>query len=146
MAVKKKAAKKTSGGAKNAPLIALYGFDLENERGRLLRRGIKELGFGVRVVAPEQLANPVGYVAGLVGYRAALRPFAGDAPEGEFMLMCNLTSTQLDDFLMALKIMGVKVDRKATLTKFNRDWTFGQLIAEVSEEHDTLTAAAECDK
>lgn len=137
MATKKKATK-SKGGAKNAPLIALYGFDLDTERGQMLRRVIKELGFGLRTVAAEQLNNPVGYVASLIGYRPALQAFADAAPACEFLLMCNLSNKQMDDFLMALKVTGIKVDRKAVLTKFNRDWSFAQLIGEVNQEHQAL--------
>ncbi len=106
----------------------------------MLRRVVKELGFGLRSVASEQLNNPVGYVAGLIGYRPALQPFAGEAPACEFLLMCNLSSKQADDLLLALKATGPQIDRKAVLTKFNRDWSFAQLIGEVNREHETLAA------
>ena len=145
MVQKKKAVKQSNGGAKNAPLVAVYGIDMEGERGQMLRRVVKELGFLLRSVAPEQLNNPVGYVAGLVGYRSALQPFAGEAPTCEFLLMCNLNSKQMDDFLLALKATGANIERKAVLTKFNKDWTFAQLVGEVSQEHETL-AAIERDK
>lgn len=139
----KKVVKKSKSGAKNAPLIAVYGVDFESERGKMLRRVIKELSFGIRVVAPEQLNNPVGYIAGLIGYRPSLQGFEGEAPACEFLLLCNLSNKQLDDFLMASKAVGVSVERKAMLTKFNKDWAFGMLIAEVAEEHATLAAAAD---
>ncbi len=142
MAGKKKSAKKTGGAGKNAPLVVVYGMDWESERGGLLRRVIRELGFGLRVVRIEQLADPVGSLAGLVGYRPAMHPFEGEGPDGEFMLLCNLNKRQMGDFLMALKVTGVSIPHKAMLTKNNRDWPFAVLMSEVAEEHERLTAAA----
>lgn len=141
MAGKKKTGKKPS-NARNTPLVAIYGMDWESERATLVRRVIKELGFALRVVRSTQVLDTVGSIAGLIGYRPALHPFEGEGPDGEFMLVCNLSKKQLDDLLMAMKITGVSIPQKAMLTKTNRDWPFAMLMTQVAEEHEALEAAS----
>lgn len=138
---------KADGGVRhhNAPLVISYGIAWESERGGLLNRIIRELGFSLRKVNPSQLNDPVGYLAGVVAYRPAVHPFEGEAPEGEFLLLCNLGKRQLDDFLLALKAVGVTIPHKAVLTKENRDWPFSLLMSQVSQEHEQLAAIAASD-
>ena len=126
---------------RNAPRVIVYGVEKESERGALLWRVVRELDFDLREARAEQLSDPVGSLAGLMGYRPALAPFDGEAPEGEFLLLCNLNKHQLDDFLMALKIVGVSIPHKAVLTKENRGWSFIELMVQVVQEHEQLAAA-----
>ena len=126
---------------RNAPRVIVYGVEKESERGALLWRVVRELDFDLREARAEQLSDPVGSLAGLMGYRPALAPFDGEAPEGEFLLLCNLNKHQLDDFLMALKIVGVSIPHKAVLTKENRGWSFIELMVQVAQEHEQLAAA-----
>ncbi len=134
-AAKERAAKRS------APRVIVYGVEKESERGALLWRVVRELNFDLREVRAEQLSDPVGSLAGLVGYHPALAPFDGEAPKGEFLLLCNLNKHQLDDFLMALKIVGVSIPHKAVLTKENRGWSFIELMTQVAQEHEQLAAA-----
>lgn len=126
---------------RSAPRVVVYGVEKESERGALLWRVVRELNFDLREVRAEQLSDPVGSLAGLVGYHPALAPFDGEAPKGEFLLLCNLNKHQLDDFLMALKIVGVSIPHKAVLTKENRGWSFIELMTQVAQEHEQLAAA-----
>ena len=126
---------------RSVPRVVVYGVEKESERGALLWRVVRELDFDLREARAEQLSDPVGSLAGLMGYRPALAPFDGEAPEGEFLLLCNLNKHQLDDFLMALKIVGVSIPHKAVLTKENRGWSFIELMVQVAQEHEQLAAA-----
>ena len=139
-AAKVRAAKERA-AKRSAPRVIVYGVEKESERGALLWRVVRELNFDLREVRAEQLSDPVGSLAGLVGHHPALAPFDGEAPEGEFLLLCNLNKHQLDDFLMALKIVGVSIPHKAVLTKENRSWSFIELMAQVAQEHEQLAAA-----
>ena len=139
-AAKVRAAKERA-AKRSAPRVAVYGVEKESERGALLRRVVRELDFDLREVHAEQLSDPVGSIAGLVGYHPAFVPFDGETPEGEFLLLCNLNKHQLDDFLMALKIVGVSIPHKAVLTKENRGWSFIELMVQVVQEHEQLAAA-----
>lgn len=139
--VAKVRAAKERAAKRSAPRVAVYGVEKESERGALLRRVVRELDFDLREVHAEQLSDPVGSIAGLVGYHPAFVPFDGETPEGEFLLLCNLNKHQLDDFLMALKIVGVSIPHKAVLTKENRGWSFIELMVQVVQEHEQLAAA-----
>lgn len=139
-AAKVRAAKERA-AKRSAPRVIVYGVEKESERGALLWRVVRELNFDLREVRVEQLSDPVGSLAGLVGHHPALAPFDGEAPKGEFLLLCNLNKHQLDDFLMALKIVGVSIPYKAVLTKENRGWSFIELMAQVAQEHEQLAAA-----
>ena len=139
-AAKVRAAKERA-AKRSAPRVAVYGVEKESERCALLRRVVRELDFDLREVHAEQLSDPVGSIAGLVGYHPAFVPFDGETPEGEFLLLCNLNKHQLDDFLMALKIVGVSIPHKAVLTKENRGWSFIELMVQVVQEHEQLAAA-----
>ncbi len=139
-AAKVRAAKERA-AKRNAPRVIVYGVEKESERGALLWRVVRELDFDLREVRAEQLSDPVGSLAGLMGYHPAFAPFDGEAPEGEFLLLCNLSKHQLDDFLMALKIVGVSIPHKAVLTKENRGWSFIELMTQVAQEHEQLAAA-----
>lgn len=139
-AAKVRAAKERA-AKRSAPRVIVYGVEKESERGALLWRVVRELNFDLREVRAEQLSDPVGSLAGLVGYHPALAPFGGEAPKGEFLLLCNLNKHQLDDFLMALKIVGVSIPHKAVLTKENRSWSFIELMVQVAQEHEQLAAA-----
>ena len=142
MATKKKTTK-AKRGAQSAPLVAVYGIDKESPRGQQLQQVVKELGFFLRVVPPEQLNNPVGYVAGQRGYRPAANPFVGEPPAEEFLFLAGFDRRQMNALLEALKEAELSIPLKAMLTPLNGTWTFGQLIEAVAQEHNQLSASPE---
>ncbi len=139
---KKAAGKKPAGKARAAqqacPLVALYGLDAGSERGDAVRAVMGELGIAVRTIAPANLNDAVGAVAGMVGMRPSRTPFKGDAPTGEFMLVCNCTSAQLDEMLAAMRAANASVAHKAQVTQFNRLWPVRKLMEEVAREHAAM--------
>ncbi len=136
----KKPAGKARAARQTGPLVALYGLDAESERGRVVRGVMAELGVAVRTIAPANLNDPVGAVAGMVGMRPARVPYAGEAPEDEFMLVCNCSSVQLDEMLSALRAANASVAHKAQVTQFNRLWPLRKLMEEVAREHAAMNA------
>ncbi|MDO4183415.1 MAG: DUF3783 domain-containing protein [Coriobacteriia bacterium] len=132
---KNKKAKKSKAKPQAEFRVALYGLAAETPKGAAVRAVLKDLGIPTRTVTPEHLDDPVGAVAGLVGFRPALRPFADEAPKGEFMLLCNLPNAKLDELLAALREADAQVPHKAVVTKFNKQWPFVRLMEEVSQEH-----------
>ncbi len=137
-------AKKPAGKARAVrqarPLVALYGLEVESERGCAVRAVMAKLGIAVRTIEPENLNDPVGAIAGMVGMHPARVPYAGEAPEDEFMLVCNCSSAQLDEVLSALRAEGASVAHKAQVTQFNRLWPVRKLMEEVAREHAALNA------
>lgn len=121
-------------------LVALYGLEAECERGRTVRAVMDELGIAVRTIAPANLNDPVGAVAGMMGMRPSRVPWAGEAPEGEFMLVCNCSSSQLDKLLAAMREADVSIAHKAQVTQYNRLWPLRKLMQEVAQEHAVMNA------
>lgn len=146
MAAKSDKSKKTS-KAKNqsAAKVALYNLPSDSERGAALRAILSGLQIAPKVIAPERLNDPIGAIAGLTGFRPSLVPFAGEAPEEEFMLLCNLANAQVDALLSAMKEAELKIDHKAMVTKFNKQWTVADLMTEIRAEHGEAQKAQQQD-
>ena len=138
----KKNSKKKSAGAKPAgPLAALYNLDSGTERGDAVRAVLAAQGIRVKTVAEDMLGDPVGAIVGLVGFRRSSKPFAGEVPKAEFMLLHNVSGQRLSDLLAAMREAGCSVGCKAQVTQHNRLWPFGTLVSEVSREHEAMSGA-----
>lgn len=132
---KKKAAKKVKPSG-HVPCAVLWGLDPSGEKGAAVRGVLREMGIVARTVTYERLGDPVGALARLVGMRPALVPYAGPEPScSEFVLLCGLTSAQVDEFIARSREAGCTVGAKAMLTKVNRTWPFVRLIETVVAEH-----------
>ena len=98
--------------AKPTAAALLWGLDRGTPKGDAVRAILKELGVVAKTVLPERLGDSAGAALGLVGMRPALMPYAGPAPECEFMLLAN------------------------------KDWPMVDLINEVAQEHEAMRAQA----
>ncbi len=139
---KKKA--KPSGPVATAVLWGLapsFG-EAAGKKGDAVREVLRGLGVRVRVAAPERLGDPAGAFAGLVGFRPAFTDYAGPVPEGEFVLLCNLTKEQVDGFISGCREAGCVVGPKAMLTPANRSWPLVRLIEAVGAEHAQMAGGA----
>ena len=99
-----------------------------------LRAALEEQGFSSKEIAPEQLLQPVGALAGLGGKAAPL--YSGEAPDAQLLLMSNFTSPQLNAVLDALREAGVHVPLKAVVTKHNKTWSVLALLEELQRERE----------
>jgi len=108
-------------------------------KGVLVRMGVR-----IRNVAPEQVLQPVGTLAGISGYE---RPENGAVQEtelpaipDEMLVMHGFTGRRIDELLLGLrKAGGPKVELKAVVTESNAGWTFYHLYEEIKEEHQRMT-------
>ena len=123
------------------PLAALYNLDAGTPRGDAVRAVLAEQGIRAKTVTTEALGNPVGAIVGLTGFRRAAKPFEGEAPQTEFMLLHNVKGERLGALLAAMREGDAVVDCKAQVTQYNRVWPFATLVAEVSREHAMMNAA-----
>ena len=130
MAKKKKSASK-------APVARafLLNLDAGTVKGDTLRAVLDAQGIAARDIRPEQLGDPVGAVARLVGFRPSLAPYVGEVPECEFMLLCDVGNKQMDKLLAAMREADCIVDRKCVLTKYNKTWPLIDLVKQVDVEH-----------
>lgn len=102
------------------------------------------MGVRIRNVAPEQVLQPVGTLAGISGYE---RTENGAVPEtelpaipDEMLVMHGFTGRRIDELLLGLRKAGVpKVELKAVVTESNAGWTFYHLYEEIKEEHQRMT-------
>ncbi len=122
-------------------MVALYGLDAGTGRGGDAVRAVAaRLGIRMRTIAPVNLDDLVGAVAGLPGMRPSRKPYDGPVPDDEFMLVCNMAGPLLDELLAAMRADGVSVAHKAQLTVHNRLWPVRVLMGEVAREHAAMTA------
>ena len=135
----KAAVNKAAQNKTGQPRVLLYGLAQDSEKGSVLRDILAQAGVRACTVAPEQLGNPTGALAGLPGFKLSKLPYRGAVPECEFMLFAGFTSSILDAILASMREQGVSVAYKAQLTQFNKMWPFVQLIQEVSKEHEQMT-------
>lgn len=120
--------------------VVLYNLSGDTSRGERLRNILKELGIPAEDMTDDRLNETVGYLAGIDGYEAAGGSYDGEGSSQEFMLMCNLPESLLDRFLSAMMEAGLRIDHKAVVTEYNRDWQFHELIDDIGGEHDVFQA------
>ena len=140
MAKKNTKRSKPSGAKPAGPLAALYNLDSGTKRGDAVRAVLAARGIRVKTVTADMLGDPVGAIVGLVGFRRSSKPFAGDVPETEFMLLHNVTGQKLTDLLAAMRQADCSIGCKAQVTQANRLWPFGTLVTEVSREHAAMSS------
>ena len=139
----KKQAKKAKGRSSKAansagPFAALYKLDEGTGRGDAVRAALAAHGIRVKTVTDDMLGEPVGAIAGLPGFRRSSKPYAGAAPETEFMLLHNVAGQKLNDLLATMREADCSVGCKAQVTQHNRLWPFATLVTEVSREHEAM--------
>ena len=128
-------------------------------KGVLVRMGVR-----IRNVAPEQVVESVGALAGIAGYERAEQSLVQKTvpedtasqniqPDGtgqnvmelpfipeEMLVMHGFTGRRIDELLLGLRKAGVpKVELKAVVTESNAGWTFYHLYEEIKEEHQRMT-------
>ncbi len=111
-------------------------------KGVLVRMGIR-----IRNVAPDQVLDTVGELAGISGYENRGHSAASDEEKKELpviaeemMVMYGFTSSRIDELLAGLRKAGVsKVELKAVVTETNISWSFFQLYEEIKKEHERMT-------
>lgn len=140
----KKSVKKSKGSDSHAhtsgPMAALYHLDPGTSKGDAVRAVLAARGIRTKTVTEEMLGDPVGAIAGLPGFKHSSKPFGGDVPDVEFLLLSGVTGERLNVLLASLREADASVGCKAQVTQYNRLWPFATLVKEVSREHAAMTA------
>ena len=126
--------------------VILYNLGEDSSRGAVLRSILNDMAVVCETMTDEHLNETVGYLAGLAGYEAAGETYTGAGSTSEFMLICNMPEAQLDRFLDMMTEKGIRIDHKAVMTDYNKDWQFSQLISDIADEHEVFQALLELDK
>ena len=140
---KKTTRKKARNPAQQSPMVALYGLDEKTERGDAARAVMRELGIHVRTIEIRNLNDPAGSIVGMAGIKPSAKPFEGEPPQDEFMLVGNLTSAQLNQMLASMRQADVSIAHKAQITPHNRLWPISMLMKEIAKEHAAMTKLGE---
>ena len=135
----KKGKGKGRGQVAAGPMAALFNLDSGTLRGDAVRAVLAAQGIRAKTVAPEMLGDPVGAIVGLTGFRHLSKPFEGDVPQVEFMLLHNVKGERLNDLLAAMREADAVVGCKAQVTQHNRLWPFATLVTEVAREHEAMS-------
>ena len=110
-------------------------------------RGILEgmapaFGMKLLVVSPADAGRTVAQLLGEVETKTArtlvLEP--GACPPA--LVLANFKDKDVDTLLDLMKQAKVNIPLKALVTKNNKNWVFGDLLAHLQEEHAAFTAAA----
>ena len=110
-------------------------------KGLLIRMGIR-----IRNIAPEQVNEQVGALAGIAGFekanaKPATDPNTAAKLQEEMLVLCNFSEARLDALLQGMRRSGIRIALKAMLTESNASWTFLQLYEELLKEHARMTNA-----
>lgn len=129
-------------------------FQFEQARQKKLIAQLMMAKFRVKVVSPEEMELPVGYLAGNkellqeeARQEAEIREQAGQAGEagalkpldGEMLVMAGVTSGRLNMVLQAIRKAGIgSVPYKAVVTETNQTWKAKDLLEELKKEHEAM--------
>ena len=129
-------------------------FQFEQARQKKLRAQLMMAKFRVKVVSPEEMELPVGYLAGNkellqeeARQEAEIREQVGQAGEagalkpldGEMLVMAGVTSGRLNMVLQAIRKAGIgSVPYKAVITETNQTWKAKDLLEELKKEHEAM--------
>lgn len=123
-----------------AAKVLLFNLGADTVKGSKIRAILEEMGIAAVTVEKSQINQSVGYLAGYKGFVGNAEAFTGSGYTAEFMLMSNLSETQLDQFLAKMRAADAVIDHKATVTETNKQWSFKELIGEIEEEHEVMQA------
>lgn len=90
-----------------------------------------------RIVAPEELSQPIGYLCDLEGFSPVEETVEGGFSD-EMLVLCGLSGSQLDALLSSLRRSRVVVALKAVVTEDNAAWSSLQLHDELRQEHEAM--------
>ena len=114
----------------------LYNFK-DAARLQKVRFALFKLGVSGRVVAPEELSQPIGYLCDLEGFSPVEETVEGGFSD-EMLVLCGLSGPQLDALLLSLRRSRVVVTLKAVVTEDNAAWSSLQLHDELRQEHEAM--------
>lgn len=100
---------------------------------------------GIDVITPNMDMNSgndkIGYLLNVPGYVKSRAASDSCTEKAELILFADLTEKTLDKALSLLRENNITVRFKAVLTKYNRDFTYNELMGHLLLEERSLTNA-----
>ena len=121
----------------------LYYTPEAGDKARLLKGVLVRMGIRIKNIAPEQVTEKVGYLAGIEGYEGQSSEEIRELPviPQEVLVLKDFGDRRLEELLKELRRAKVPpIPLKAVVTEINADWSFYKLYQEIRAEHEQMTA------
>ncbi len=122
------------------PIVWLYNLTESSHRGAIVRGILDELGIEIGTIDGSTLDENIGYLVGWEGYASTNPAYNTNTYDVEYILMGNLTETQMDDFLDGMSEQNIRVNLKSVPTAWTAGKTFSELFAIMAEEDEAFKA------
>ena len=114
-------------------------FHMAGERQRQAETVCRRLGITCAAVPLQDYCQPLGALAGILGFARKKERYRGSELPGEMLVLSGLDGKRVDDFLAAWREAGIPpVALKAIVTPHNIRWTPTELYAELLREHRAI--------
>ena len=125
--------------------------DARMKKQEMMRKSVLvRMGVKIRNVAPDQVLESVGYLAGVHGFekREVSETLETEEKLPEItepmLVMRDFTGRRIDTLLLNLRKAKVpKINLKAIVTEQNAGWSFYHLYEEIGEEHRLMNGGAQ---
>ena len=122
------------------PIVWLYNLTEHSHRGSIVRRILNDLNITIGTIDGSKLDENIGYLVGWDGYASTHPAYNTNSYDVEYILMGNLTETQMDDFLAGMSKQNIRVNLKSVPTAWTAGKTFSELFAIMAKEDEAFKA------
>lgn len=99
-----------------------------------------KLGLRVKSVPKEQWLEPVGALIGVKDILLTGTKYEGEGFEDPMMILKIYSNRKLEQFLDGARKEGIpKINYKAVLTEYNKEWDSLHLYEELKKEHEAMS-------
>ena len=98
----------------------LLAYELEKGTERELKSLGAALGHQVKMVSSSNYGEPLGYVAGITGFKKTNGKDTGEKLGSGMLIFCGLDSEAMDQLLAALRERKLQIPLKAVVTPYNK--------------------------
>lgn len=125
---------------KGNQLVLLYEIE-GKQREQTLKLICVKLGIRIKVVPKEDYLETIGYIAKIKGCTSVETVYEGEKLGEEMMVLVGFSSAKIDELLLEIRKAQIgKIQLKAVLTEYNKDWNSIQLHEELKKEHEAMRA------
>ncbi len=127
------------------PIVWLYNLTENSHRGSIVRGILKDLNIPIGTIDGSTLDENIGYLVGWNGYESTNPAYNTSSYDVEYILMGNLSETQMDDFLNGMSEQNIRVALKSVPTAWTAGKTFSELFAIMAAEDEAFKAILKLD-
>lgn len=113
-------------------------FNISDEKVDTVRSIFTSCGIEVITPVPDSGSEKIGYLLNVPGYAKNSSPAVGITETPELIIFADLPEKTLNKVLSLLRENNIKVRFKAVLTKYNRDFSYNELMEHLLAEEKQL--------